>query len=236
MSSGYYDTFEAAKLLGVEPTTIRSWVKRGQLPRGRYVGRTLRWTKAQLLAARDGIAGRAVTAAPSTIRVIEVNCGCGAAGRAVEGGDGYLLVECPQCGSRFALQTETEYVYRRDIQATEVAPSADPEAVMGSKAAMVEVAKHRGQPLVYFIRLGPYVKIGTSMDVRGRLGSLALAPGNLLAVVPGSYSTEKAMHKRFARLRSFREWFYLQDELLDYVTELQRGHIQALVDAASGSP
>jgi hypothetical protein len=45
---------------------------------------------------------------------------------------------------------------------------------------------------------------------------------------------EKATHKRFAALRAFREWFYLQDELLDHVNELQRAQVQAMLDSPDG--
>lgn len=231
--SGYYDTFQAARLLSVDSATIRSWVHRGTLPRGRFMGNRLCWTKNQLLAARDRVRGDLISPSSSRASVIEAHCGCGKVAAAHPAPDGYVMVNCANCGASMAFQTETQFVYRSSPEAVEIAiaPSGDAQAILGSRAAMIEVERDKGRPFVYFIRLGPYVKIGTSSDVRGRIGALSLAPGNLLAVIPGSYQVERATHKRFASLRAFREWFYLQDELLAYISDLQRSLVQALIDA-----
>lgn len=229
--SAYYDAYQAARLLGVSATTIRSWVTRGTLPRGRFAGGRLQWTKAQLLGARDQIRADGLTRAASQTSVVEARCGCGMVATAVPGFDGYVMVRCDGCGATMALQTSTEYLYRSQVEPAEVsiAPSTDAQAVLGSRAAIIEADRCKGEPLVYFIRLGIYVKIGTSSDVRARIGALSLAPGNLLAAIPGSYDVEKSTHRRFARLRAFREWFYLQDELLDFISERQRELIQTLI-------
>lgn len=234
--SGYYDAFEAARLVGTNPSTIRSWVKRGTLPAGRFLGGRLQWTKRQLVTARDQVRGDAITPAPSQTSVVEARCGCGMVANAVPGLDGYIMVTCHGCSTTMAIQTATQFIYRSEVEPLEmsIAPSGDAQAILGSRAAMIEVDKHKGRPFVYFIRLGPYVKIGTSSDVRGRIGALSLAPGNLLAVIPGTYDVEKATHRRFANLRAFREWFYLQDALLAYVSDLQRSLIQTLIDASEG--
>lgn len=236
MSSGYYDAFEAARLLGTSASTIRSWVSRGTLPKGRFMGGRLRWTKRQLVTARDQVRGDTITPSPSRTSVIEARCGCGMVAGAFPGLDGYVMVTCHGCGATMAIQTATQFIYRSEVEPLEmaIAPTGDAQAILGSRAAMIEVDKHKGMPFVYFIRLGPYVKIGTSSDVRGRIGALSLAPGNLLAVIPGTYDVEKATHKRFADMRAFREWFYLQDELLSYVSDLQRSLIQILLDASEG--
>lgn len=234
--NGYYDAFEAARLLGTNAATIRSWVHRGTLPVGRFVGGRLRWTKRQLIAARDQVRGDIITPAAARTSVLEARCGCGMVASAVPGLDGYVMVACNGCGATMAVQTANEYVYRSQVEPQEIAiaPSGDSQAILGSRAAMITVDNCKGTAFVYFIRLGPYVKIGTSSDVRSRIGALSLAPGNLLAVVPGSFEVERATHRRFGRLRSFREWFYLQDELLEYVSDLQRSHIHAILDAPDG--
>ena len=229
--NGYYDAFEAARLLGTNVNTIRSWANRGTLPRGRFMSGRLCWTKPQLLAARDQVRGD-ITTSTSRTSVLEARCGCGSVADATPGHDGYVMVTCYSCGATMAIQTANEYLYRAAPVATEIAiaPPDDAQAILGSRAAMIEVDRNKGVPFVYFIRLGPYVKIGTSSDVRGRIGALSLAPGNLLAVVRGSYPVEKATHRRFAQLRAFREWFYLQDELLDHINDLQRAQVQAMLD------
>jgi len=221
LRNGYYDTFEAAKLLGVDSATIRSWVHRGKLPTGRYLAGRLRWTKSQLVAARDGN----TTPAAATSRVTEARCGCGAAARAEPADNGFILVRCLQCGASMAIESDHSYVRRLDIDIAEmqIDPStSDNDALLASRVAIHRAKQAKGTPLVYFIRLGAYMKIGTSVDVRSRIGSLSLADGNLLAVIPGSYDVEREMHQRFARLRSFKEWFYFQDELKAYVAELQQ--------------
>lgn len=227
MSAGYFDAHEGAKLLGVSASTIRSWVHRGQLPRGRYVGGVLRWTKQQLVTARDEAKGRAVALSTAQSTVVEARCGCGAQAAAMPAPNGLLMVSCVQCGATMSIERASEYVYRSNVDALEVAPRDDPESVLASRVAVLTAKASKRQPLVYFIRLGPYVKIGTSVDVLSRIGALSLAPGNLLAVTPGTYDVEHLTHQRFARLRAFREWFYLQDELMAYVVDLQRAAVEA---------
>lgn len=226
MSSGYYDAHQGAKLLGVSAATIRSWVHRGQLPPGRYSAGVLRWTKHQLVAARDQVRNGTSALAAAQANVIDAKCGCGSQATVTPGAAGYLMVACANCGTTMAIERATEYVYRKDVNALEIAPRDDAESVLASRVAVLRAKAAKGNPLVYFIRLGPYVKIGTSTDVMTRIGSLSLAPGNLLAVVPGSYDVERQTHQRFARLRAFREWFYLEDDLMGHVVDLQREAVE----------
>lgn len=227
MSSGYYDTYEGAKLLGVDSATIRSWIHRGRLGKGQFVGGRLRWTKAQLVKARDH-EGRRASLAAAQSTVTEARCGCGSMARAEPGADGFLMVSCPQCGATMAIEMASQYVYRSEVNPLEIAikPDGDMVSVLASRVAMLRATAGKGDPMVYFIRLGPYVKIGTSVDVRSRIGALSLAPGNLLAVVDGHYDREHELHQRFAKLRAFREWFYLEAELVEYVTDLQRAAVE----------
>lgn len=53
-------------------------------------------------------------------------------------------------------------------------------------------------PVVYFVRVGHRVKIGTSKNLRERLLALYLGPQDVLAVVPGNRHVEAAYHRRFA--------------------------------------
>lgn len=53
-------------------------------------------------------------------------------------------------------------------------------------------------PVVYFVRVGHNVKIGTTTKLRERLMALYLGPEDVLAVVPGGKDTEAAYHDRFA--------------------------------------
>jgi hypothetical protein len=74
-----------------------------------------------------------------------------------------------------------------------------------------------------------YVKIGFSTDIPGRMESLQ--PGSpyeyeLIGRMPGSIGVEHAIHNRFAHLRKHREWFYLTDELWDFIRQTTRNECQ----------
>ena len=73
---------------------------------------------------------------------------------------------------------------------------------------------------VYFISDGELVKIGVSVDPFSRLAELQVANGRplvLLGDIPGGTKIERALHKRFARLRRGGEWFEAASSLLDYI-------------------
>lgn len=81
--------------------------------------------------------------------------------------------------------------------------------------------------VVYYIRRGEYVKIGTTTNLRNRMRDLM--PDEILAVEPGSYDLESTLHATFAeiRLSPSMEYFRLTEEL--------RRHIDAVV-AKHGPP
>lgn len=70
---------------------------------------------------------------------------------------------------------------------------------------------------VYFVRSGDLVKIGRSRFVKERLNALQLhatTTHQLIGTVPGGYRDERQWHKRFAAIRSHREWFHATEELM----------------------
>lgn len=82
---------------------------------------------------------------------------------------------------------------------------------------------------VYFITCGdgewPFVKIGYSKDIVGRME--ALQPGapqklDLIGRMPGTIQVERAIHEKFSHLREHGEWFRLEDELWDFVKATTR--------------
>lgn len=78
---------------------------------------------------------------------------------------------------------------------------------------------------VYVVRLERWVKIGTSMSLRGRLAELQNAcplPLRLIVAFPGSYGTERALHRRFQSQRTKGEWFEYRDEVRAWVEALLR--------------
>lgn len=73
---------------------------------------------------------------------------------------------------------------------------------------------------VYFIRAGvdgPFVKIGTAIDVAARLATIETAcpfPVTLMREVAGGRTVERWFHSYFAARRTHREWFSYCDEML----------------------
>lgn len=69
-----------------------------------------------------------------------------------------------------------------------------------------------------------FVKIGYSKDPQKRLADLSTAsptPLELIAIIPGSMSDEKALHNRFADYRANGEWFSLDGPVLQWVLSLR---------------
>lgn len=78
--------------------------------------------------------------------------------------------------------------------------------------------------VVYYIRRGAMVKIGTTQNLHARMS--ALRPDEVLAVEPGSYDREAEMHRRFIALRvpGQRERFYAGPALQQHVQEVRETH------------
>lgn len=53
------------------------------------------------------------------------------------------------------------------------------------------------EPIVYFGRLGKHVKIGTTTNLRTRMGTFYWGVEDVLAIVPGNRKLEVAYHERF---------------------------------------
>ena len=91
----------------------------------------------------------------------------------------------------------------------------------------IPAGKHA--PLVYFIRNGNRMKIGTTTDLKRRIRTLALRQENVTLLVNGDHRRERAFHKQFADLRIGRtEWFAYEGALTDYVHDqiTQKGRQQ----------
>lgn len=89
-------------------------------------------------------------------------------------------------------------------------------------------------PFVYYIQCGMFVKIGTSIDPYNRRKQLESGNGGkaqrpdiwvdeviLLASEIGSVYHERQRHEQFAHLRHRGEWFYLTEELADFIEAVQ---------------
>ncbi|MBE4735724.1 GIY-YIG nuclease family protein [Streptomyces caniscabiei] len=74
--------------------------------------------------------------------------------------------------------------------------------------------------IVYFIRNGDRVKIGTTRNLRGRVAGLSLRPDNVLFAVSGGIQVERALHERFADLRvGDTEWFQFAQPIADFIND-----------------
>lgn len=113
-------------------------------------------------------------------------------------------------------------VYRRMQQiVTEV--RQDPRAYPDVVAAAVEgVREQHNSPAhrVYYVRVGALIKIGTTKQLRQRLGSYP--PGSeLLAVERGGEQTESRRHAQFDHLLAERkEWFHPGADLMGHIADL----------------
>jgi len=92
--------------------------------------------------------------------------------------------------------------------------------------------KDRGPCRVYFIGTDDMseVKIGSSSTPAARLTSLQTGSSkrlSILATIPGTQVEERALHKRFARLRSHGEWFFCTGELAAYIDTLRAESVDA---------
>lgn len=81
-----------------------------------------------------------------------------------------------------------------------------------------EIPARKHQPLVYFIRNGNRIKIGTTTELKRRIRTLALRPENVALLLPGGRPLERELHRQFADFRiGNSEWFAYDGPLVDFV-------------------
>lgn len=80
------------------------------------------------------------------------------------------------------------------------------------------------EPIVYFIRSGNLVKIGTTVDLISRMKSFNLPNLVVLATEPGYRTREGELHRQFADQRQEREWFRLEEPLVSYINDIRAQH------------
>lgn len=87
-------------------------------------------------------------------------------------------------------------------------------------------------PFVYYIQCGSFLKIGHSIDPETRCEQLrrggkaqrpSLWVGNpqLIAYLPGNVRRERELHQQFAHLRDQGEWFELDHDLAEHVSDMR---------------
>lgn len=86
-----------------------------------------------------------------------------------------------------------------------------------------QIPARKHAPLVYFIRNGNRVKIGTSTEVKRRIRTLALRAENVVLLLNGGQALERSLHKQFADLRiGNTEWFAYDGALIDFIADQNR--------------
>lgn len=107
---------------------------------------------------------------------------------------------------------------------TDAPVQADKPTELPAVSWTIPTGKHA--PLVYFIRNGNRMKIGTTTELKRRIRTLALRPENVALLVNGDQRREREFHKQFADLRVGRtEWFAYEGALAKYVHDqtVQKG-------------
>ena len=78
--------------------------------------------------------------------------------------------------------------------------------------------------VVYYIRRGHLVKIGTTANMRTRM--LALMPDEILAMEPGGWKLEQRRHRQFEaqRVEPQSEYFYPSPALREHIESVRVAH------------
>jgi hypothetical protein len=119
---------------------------------------------------------------------------------------------CSSCGRRESgLKGETPVA--RDVRQ----PRAD-----------LPVFRERPVEVVYYLRFGDRVKIGTTRDLKARIK--AIYHDEVLAVEQGGVAAERMRHLQFAKhiITGQREWFSLAPELVAHINELRTDYGQPM--------
>ena len=101
---------------------------------------------------------------------------------------------------------------------TAVEPAPEPAAV--TPPINWNIPKGSHTPVVYFIRNGNRIKIGTTADLHQRVRRLSLRMDNVALILIGNRDLERSMHRQFNALRvGNSEWFRDAEPLSRFITE-----------------
>lgn len=84
---------------------------------------------------------------------------------------------------------------------------------------------HERKSVVYYLRVGALIKIGTTTNLPARLHAYP-PDSRVLAVEPGGLSVEKQRHLQFADdLRHGNEWFAPSDSLIEHIDRVREARV-----------
>lgn len=95
--------------------------------------------------------------------------------------------------------------------------TAEPSAYSELSAARRAARKH--PPVVYYMRTGDLVKIGTTIRIGPRLASVGAVA--VMAIEPGDSLRETVRHQQFRHLRNHGEWFRLEEDLGLHIVDVR---------------
>lgn len=92
-----------------------------------------------------------------------------------------------------------------------------------SLEALAMQRAYDAQSVVYYIRIGDYIKIGFTTNMTERIKSLRVDATDIMATEPGGRAKERERHEQFADIRRGRkENFERTPELLTHIARVRR--------------
>lgn len=126
-----------------------------------------------------------------------------------------FLNPCPVCGLLALISTD-------GLEATCQACNHEctTDGLTINRAWTQQFVQQPPTAVVYYLRFGDRVKIGTTTNLKTRMQSIPY--DELLGTEPGSYDIERERHQQFraARIYANREWFNLTEELHQHIAGL----------------
>lgn len=133
-----------------------------------------------------------------------------------------LWVPCPDCGLRMLQYRARAGSITCEHCQTTWTEADRPDLLAPNPRPTPPHLRPDALPVVYYLRFGDRIKIGTTSDLRSRLA--ALPPGDLLAIEPGTYDLERQRHTQFALHHLAGEWFQDGAALQDHIRQVRAEH------------
>lgn len=144
--------------------------------------------------------------------------------------DAILKREAQQSAARFDVSRKEQnrdrlntIVTQLGYQLADFEPEIKAEPAAGTQQPATDapswrIPPRKHQPLVYLLRNGNRIKIGTTTELKRRIRTLALRPENVVLLLDGDQRLERELHRKFAGLRiGDTEWFAYDGPLIDFV-------------------
>ncbi len=156
----------------------------------------------------------------------------------LDGRDCDLVVEPDAPVSMCQKHLREAYLYVADkLESRIAAVRAEGRERSAANKAAAELAASEASSVVYYLRFGDRIKIGTSRNLPARLD--VVPHDAVLATEPGDHRLERRRHKEFAADRLYREWFAASERLVAHCAMLRQHHgeptVAGIVATVSGA-